>query len=152
MIAEILDRFEPSAIGWTVLGVVAFILIVAATFTALNQGRKFFARHPSLSEILKGLATIRDLEEHKEEHRLRCVGLEKQISETRHSFDERANSDLVRMEKTFLSIFARSEERDRTISELSNTVSALHERSQSAIRHFDALFSKFDRLAERMGK
>lgn len=111
--------------------------------------KKLFGRQPSLSEILSGLVTVKTLDFYKEEQRLRCLGLEKQISETRHSFDERANSDLVRYERTSKQIFSIMGERDQVIGRLRDTIGKLEERTESHIRKFDQLDGKIDRMIER---
>lgn len=150
IVAEILDRFEPGAIGWTVMGVVAALGIVVLVLTALNQAKKFFGRQPTFDEIIKTLLSVDDFDIFKEEQRLRAVGLEKQISDARHSFDERANSDLKRNLETFEHMGKRNDDRDKAVAELRDSVSTLHERTATHVRSLDALFNKCDKLLERM--
>lgn len=150
LIAEILDRFSPGAIGWTVLGLIAALSVAVLILTGINQARRLFGRQPSFAEIIKTLCSVEDFEDYKKEQHLRHRGLEEQISGARHDFDERANSDLVNSEKVFKDIFDRSEERDRTITILRDSVSALQERTTTHIRSLDALFQKCDRLLERL--
>jgi hypothetical protein len=120
------------------------VLTLLATFALVLK--KLFGRQPSLTEILSGLVSVKTLAEYKEEIRLRTVGLEKQISDARHSFDERANSDLVRIEKTFREIFRRGEERDRAVASLSREMATLTERTENHLRKLDQYDQKLDNL------
>lgn len=129
-----------------VLNVIAWLGVatIAATF-ALTL-KKIFGRQPSLSEILSGLVSVKTLAEFKEEQRLRDVGLEKQISEARHSFDEVRMSDLARNEDTFKTIFRLSEQRDQSIGKMRDSISRLTERTESHIRKLDQYDTKMDNL------
>jgi hypothetical protein len=108
--------------------------------------KKLFGRAPSLNEILSGLVTTTSLDNYKEEQRLRSVGLEKQISDARHSFDARANTDLVRYEKAFQEVFSRGELRDKMVTELRDTVARLQERTETHLRKLDQYDTKLDNL------
>lgn len=144
-----LAQFSSPAHGteWPfVLNVIAWlgVLTIAATF-ALTL-KKLFGRQPSLGEVLSGLVSVKTLDGYKEEQRLRCVGLEQQISAARHSFDERANKDLVRVEQTFEKIFKLGEARDRDMGKISATISRLQERTEAHVRKLDAYDGKFDTM------
>lgn len=119
---------------------IGFILILATLALTL---KKLFGRQPSLSEVLSGLVTVKTLDGYKEEQRLRCLGLEKQISDARHSFDEALKSDLVRSERIFAEIF-------QSIGTMRDSVSRLQERTETHIRQFDSLSQKLDRTIERL--
>lgn len=144
LLAEILDRFEPGAIGWTIMGLVAALAIVVLVLTAANQARRLFGRRPTLNEILNKLVSVDDHDEYKEEMRLRCLGLEKQISDARHSFDERANSDLVEAGKQFETVFRLIGERDKMMSDQNHIMARLQERTETHVRKFDQLEGKLD--------
>jgi hypothetical protein len=127
-----------NAFAW--IGVVTLLATLALTL------KKLFGRQPSLTEVLSGLVTTKALAEYKEEQRVRDVGLEKQISAARHSFDERANGDLVRTQTSFREIFGLMEIRDKAIGELSKDVSRLHERTETHLRKLDQYDTKLDNL------
>jgi hypothetical protein len=150
--AAIFNAPPPGSEWPFVLNVIAWLGVatIAATF-ALTL-KKLFGRQPSLSEVLSGLVSVKTFVDHKEEQRLRSVGLEKQISDARHSFDERMNSDLVRIEKIFTEIFRRGDERDTIVGKLRDSMSRMHERTETHIRKFDQLDGKIDRLIERLPK
>ncbi|HWM26588.1 MAG TPA: hypothetical protein VNP98_17355 [Chthoniobacterales bacterium] len=145
-LAQSLDRFTPGVIGWTAIGVFTVIAIAAVTFTALNQGKKWFGRQPTFDEIIKTLLSVEDFKIYKEEQRLRNVGLEEQISNARHTFDERVNSDLKRTLETFEVIFRRGGERDQIVAKLRDTVSRLQERTETHLRKLDQYDTKLDNL------
>lgn len=130
--------FVLNAIAW--LGVAA----IAATF-ALTL-KKLFGRTPPLDEILSGLVGVKSFGEFKEEQRLRCVGLEKQISDARHSFDEVRMSDLKRTEETFARIFGLASDRDKELGKMRDTVSRLQERTETHLRKLDQYDTKLDNL------
>jgi hypothetical protein len=135
-----------------VLNVIAWlgVLTIAATF-ALTL-KKLFGRQPSLSEVLSGLVSTKSLSEYKEEQRLRCVGLEKQISDARHSFDEVRMTDLKRVEQTFEKIFEIAEQRERDIGKMRDTISRLQERTETHIRKLDQYDGKMDNLLREVSK
>lgn len=135
-----------------VLNVIAWlgVLTIAATF-ALTL-KKLFGRQPSLGEVLSGLVSVKTLAEYKEEQRLRCVGIEKQVSEARHAFDERVNSDLVRVEKTFETIFRLAEARDRDMGKMRDSISRLTERTDTHIRKLDQYDGKMDNLLTKVAE
>jgi hypothetical protein len=124
------------------------VLLTAASLALVVK--QLFRRQPSLSEILSGLMTVKSFDGYKEEQRLRDVGLEKQISEARHSFDERANQDLVRVEKTFEKIFQIAEQRDRDMGKMRDSISRLTERTDSHIRKLDQYDGKMDNLLAKV--
>jgi hypothetical protein len=130
--------FVLNAIAW--LGVATIAATLALTL------KKLFGRQPSLSEVLSGLVSTKALAEYKEEQRLRSVGLEKQISDARHSFDERANKDLVRTEQTFEKVFGLFTDRDRSMGKMRDSISALTERTESHLRKLDQYDTKLDNL------
>ncbi|MCA1589706.1 MAG: hypothetical protein LC734_04805, partial [Acidobacteria bacterium] len=136
---------EGSSISWA-LNALAWIGVITLLATLALTLKKLFGRQPSLTEILSGLVSVKSLDGYKEEMRLRTVGLEKQISDARHSFDERANSDFVRFQKEFEAIAKRGDERDRTTQKLSNSVSQLQERTETHLRKLDQYDLKFDNL------
>jgi len=151
-LAQSLDRFSPGAIGWTVIALVTALALAALVLVVLNQGRKFFGRQPTFNQILKTLLSVEDFQVYKEEQRLRNVGLEQQISAARHSFDERANSDLKRTLETFEVIFRRSGERDKTVATLRDTVSRLQERTETHLRKLDQYDTKLDNLLREVSR
>jgi hypothetical protein len=112
--------------------------------------KQLFRRQPSLNEILSGLVTTKSFDgwrdRYIEEQRLRCVGLEKQISDARHSFDERANTDLRRNEETFQKIFKIAESRDTEMGRIRDTISRLQERTETHLRKLDQYDTKLDTL------
>jgi len=143
----------PHGMEWPfVLNAIAWLGVATIAATLALTLKKLFGRQPSLSEVLSGLVSTKTLAEYKEEQRLRSVGLEKQISEARHAFDERANSDLRRTLETFKEVFARGEQRDREMGKLRDSMSRIHERTETHIRKFDQLDGKIDRLIERLPK
>src|SRR4051794_36396443 len=101
-----------------VLNVIAWLGVATIAATLALTLKKLFGRQPSLTEILSGLVSVKTLDGYREEQRLRCMGLEKQISDARHSFDERANTDLVRHEEVFKEIFKRADQRDDMMRDL----------------------------------
>jgi hypothetical protein len=127
-----------NGLGW--IGVVTLLATLALTL------KKLFGRQPSLSEILSGLVSTKTLAEYKEEVRLRTVGLEKQISDCRHAFDAALNTDRVNVAKMIDAVMERSVERDRVIASLSDSMSRLHERTESHVRKLDANDMKMDNL------
>ena len=164
ILAELLDRFSPGAIGWTVLGVLGFLGAYILVLLAIKVTRETFGKKPPMSSVLreiygkleelkqniekemKLLVVDKDLDEYKEEQRLRCVGLEKQISDARHSFDERANSDLRRTLETLKEITDRGEKRDLLFSGFSRHLAKIEERTETHLRKLDQYDSKFDNL------
>lgn len=50
MIADIWSGFDPGVIGWVILSLVALAIFAAALFAALNGGRQFFGRKPTIDE------------------------------------------------------------------------------------------------------
>lgn len=114
--------------------------------------KRLFGRQPSLNEILSGLVSVAALNEYKEEQRLRAVGLEKQISDARHNFDERANTDLARTMETFKEVFERGEQRDRDVARLRDTISRLQERTETHLRKLDQYDTKLDNLLREVSK
>jgi uncharacterized FlaG/YvyC family protein len=132
------------------LNLFAFIGVVTLLATLALTLKKLFGRQPSINEILSGLVSVKAFDnwrdKHVEEQRLRCVGLEKQISDARHSFDERANSDLARTLETFKEIFNRGDQRDRDVRKISDTISRLQERTEAHVRKLDAYDQKFDAM------
>jgi hypothetical protein len=126
---------------------------VLATWIGAGVGlKKLLGRQPSLNEILSGLVSTKSLEAYKEEQRLRCVGLEKQISDARHSFDERANTDLARTLQTFKEVFDRGEQRDKDVGRLRDTIARLQERTETHIRKLDQYDTKMDNLLREVSK
>jgi uncharacterized FlaG/YvyC family protein len=132
------------------LNLFAFIGVVTLLATLALTLKKLFGRQPSINEILSGLVSVKAFDnwrdKHVEEQRLRCVGLEKQISDARHSFDERANSDLARTLETFKEIVNRGDQRDRDVRKISDTISRLQERTEAHVRKLDAYDQKFDAM------
>lgn len=108
--------------------------------------KKLLGRTPSLDEVLSGLVTTKTLDEYKEEQRLRDKGLEIQISDARHSFDARANSDLKRNLEMFTDVQRRGEQRDTAIAEMERTIARLQERTESHLRKLDSNDTKMDNL------
>ena len=148
--AQSLDRFTPGAIGWTVIGLASALSLAALILTVLILGRKWFGRQPTFDEIIKTLLSVEDFTDYQEEQRLRHRGLEEQISKVRHDTDERFSSDMVRADRIFKDIFRRGEARDQIVATLRDSMAAMQERTTQHIRQFDALFTKCDRLLERM--
>jgi hypothetical protein len=125
---------------FAVIGIITLLATLALTL------KKLFGRQPGINEILSGLVSIKTLAEYKEEQRLRCLGIEKQVSDARHSFDKRANSDLVRIEQTFAKIFELGEMRDKDMGKMRDTISRLQERTETHIRKLDQYDGKMDNL------
>jgi DNA-binding protein H-NS len=128
------------------LNLFAFIGIVTLLAGLALTLKKLFGRQPSISEILSGLVSTKTLAEYREEQRLRCVGLEKQISDARHSFDEARMSDLRRNEESFSKIFQLAEQRDRDLGKMRDTISRLQERTETHLRKLDQYDTKLDNL------
>jgi hypothetical protein len=128
------------------LNLFAFIGVVTLLATLALTLKKLFGRQPSINEILSGLVSVKSLDGYKEEQRLRCVGLEKQISEARHAFDEVRMTDLKRNEETFTRIFALAETRDRDLGKMRDTISRLQERTETHLRKLDQYDTKLDNL------
>jgi hypothetical protein len=78
--------------------------------------------------------------------------LEKQISDARHSFDERANKDLVHVEKAFEKIYLLGEQRDRDMGKMRDSISKLTERTDSHIRKLDQYDGKMDNLLTKVSE
>jgi hypothetical protein len=127
-----------NGLGW--IGVVTLLSTLALTL------KKLFGRQPSLSEILSGLVTVKSLDGYKEEQRLRCVGIEKQVSEARHAFDRVLNTDRVNTMKVIEELMQRGQARDHIVGELRDTISRLQERTESHVRKLDANDTKMDNL------
>jgi hypothetical protein len=136
--------FAANVLMW--LGILTMIGSLALIVRQLTR------RQPSLNEILSGLMTVKTFDGYKEEQRLRCVGLEKQISDARHSFDERSNTDLVRIEQTFGRIFKLGEQRDRDMGKFRDTISRLQERTETHIRKIDQFDGKLDNLLSKVSE
>ena len=124
------------------------VLSLAATLTLTLK--KLFGRQPSLNEVLGGLISVKAFDAYREEMRLRCLGLEKQISDARHEFDERSNSDLVHADQRFREILDLSEKRSVESQSLIKTVSRLEERTESHIRKLDQYDGKLDNLLKEV--
>jgi hypothetical protein len=143
----------PHGTEWPfVLNVIAWLGVLTIAATLALTLKKLFGRQPSLSEVLSGLVSTKTLAEYKEERRLREVGLEKQISEARHAFDARANSDLVRIEQTFERIFEAGEQRDREVRELAGLMARMQERTESHIRTLGQYDTKLDVLRREISE
>jgi hypothetical protein len=127
-----------NALGW--IGVITLLATLALTL------KKLFGRQPSLTEILSGLVTTKSLDGYKEEQRLRCVGLEKQISEARHQFDGVLNTDRVNTMKMFEDILHRATKRDAIMDDMRDAMSRLQERTEAHVRKLDANDMKMDTL------
>lgn len=137
----------PAGTEWPfVLNVLFWLLVLNAiaglTYTLL----KIFGRKPSLNEVLSGLVSVPKFKDYQEEQRLRCVGLEKQISEARHAFDEVRMTDLKRTEETFTTIFRLAEARDQSMGKMRDSISRLTERTDNHIRKLDQYDTKLDNL------
>src|SRR4051812_37230855 len=137
----------PAGTEWPfVLNVLFWLLVLNAVAGLTYTLMKIFGRKPSLTEVLSGLVDGKTFGAYKEELRLRCLGLEKQISDARHSFDERANKDLVRVEQTFEKIFKLAETRDEAMGVMRDSISLLRERTETHLRKFDQYDTKFDNM------
>jgi hypothetical protein len=145
--ARIGAAMPPAGTEWPfVLNVLFWLLVLNAIAGLTYTIMKIFGRKPSLTEVLSGLVDGKTFKDYKEEQRLRCVGLEKQISDARHSFDERANTDLARTLETFKEVFTRGEQRDRDMIKISGTINRLQERTEAHVRKLDAYDGKFDAM------
>jgi hypothetical protein len=170
LFADIWDHFTNNGIAVVVLGAIGLLTVYVLAVQAIKVTRETFGRQPPMASILreinrkleevqkkiaqdmKLLVPVAELTEYKEEVRLRCVGLEKQISDARHSFDERANSDLKRTLETFDQIVQRGERRDEIVTGLSRVVSRLQERTESHLRKFDQYDTKMDNLLTKVAE
>lgn len=108
--------------------------------------KKLFGRQPSFGETLAKLVSIGRFDEYREEQRLRAKGLEAQISQARHSFDERANTDLFHCGKLFDGLINRMSSHDKVAADLRDSVSRLHERTETHLRKLDQYDTKLDNL------
>ena len=87
-----------------VVGIIGLLVIAALILTVLNLWKVNFGRKPTIEVDLqgkadskdvsalkvdiKGFVTTKEFDAIKEEHRLRTLGLEKQISDSRHAWRE----------------------------------------------------------------
>ena len=122
------------------LGVISLLLTIWLTI------KKIAARNPSLNEVLSGLVSVSTMKEYKEEVRLRCVGLEKQISDARHSFDEALKTDFTANEKRFEVIFRLIAEHDKRNEEFLKANAELQERTRTHVREFDNIKGQIERM------
>ena len=92
------------ALVTTLVGLIGLLIIVILVLTGINQWKQAFGRKPTIDVSLagkadkgelekvsldiQGFALAKDLDGVREEHRLRALGLEKQISESRHQWRE----------------------------------------------------------------
>lgn len=132
----------PHGSEWTfVLNVIAWLGVATIAATLALTLKKLFGRQPSLTEVLSGLVTLKSLEDFKKEKHIRERGLEEQISKLRHDLD-RALTEALQRETV----------RERTIQEMRDAVSRLHERTETHIRMLDQYDKKIGTLFERIGE
>lgn len=147
-----------------VVGLVCLLVLVVLVLTVLKLWKENFGRTPPIDVTLgakaekgdvdtlkvdiKGLAMSKDLDAIREENRLRCVGLEAQISDSRHQWREEFNAWLLGAKD-------RDEERAKRLQHLEQqavaagqSLAKLDERSVGISSQLTNLNSKLDRLVE----
>lgn len=122
------------------LGVVSLILTIWLTI------KKIAARNPSLNEVLSGLVSNKTFDDYKKEQHVRDRGLEIQISDARHSFDETHKTDFVANEKRFEVVFRLISEHDKRNEEFLRANAELQERTKTHIREFDSIKGQIERM------
>lgn len=147
---------QTTAVGaWLLLllSASAVLLVIANQVLGFQLKRKQLnappaanVAQPFIVSLEEKFVSAENFADHKEEARLRAVGLEKQISDARHSFDERANTDLRRTLETFADVFKRIENNEKAIGAVDRIVGQMEERTQTHIRQLDANDTKMNTL------
>lgn len=114
MIADIWGGFDPGVIGWVGLSFVALAIFLAAAFAALNGGRQFFGRKPTIDEDFRSQQKTLD----KLQQSLAGLAPNEKIHELVSRLGQFATQEQIRALELKLPEYIKREELERCLADL----------------------------------